>query len=159
MARARHRRRRVPWGVMTSSMKPRAPATKGLANLVRYSSVRWAILAGSPMSPRKMISTAPLGPITAISAVGLAGDDRHLRHGGFREGVQQLGAVLDDAAIFLRRARQETGNIDEGDDGDIEAVAEAHEARALDRGVDVEASRQHHRLVGDDAHRAPLHAR
>src|SRR5882672_8457071 len=72
MARARQRRRRVPCGVMTSSMKPRAPATKGLANLVRYSSVRWAILAGSPMSPRKMISTAPFGPITAISAEGQA---------------------------------------------------------------------------------------
>ena len=43
--------------------------------------------------------------------------------------------------------------------GYVEAVAEAHEARALDRGVDVEAAGQHHRLVGDDADGAALHAR
>ena len=34
--------------------------------------VRAAILAASPMSARKMISTAPLAPITAICAVGQA---------------------------------------------------------------------------------------
>jgi hypothetical protein len=31
-----------------------------------------ASLAGSPLSSRKMISTAPLAPITAISALGQA---------------------------------------------------------------------------------------
>ena len=30
---------------------------------------------------------------------------RHLRHGGFGIGVEQLRPVLDDAAIFLRRCR------------------------------------------------------
>ena len=45
---------------------------KGLANFLRYSSVRSSIFFGSPRSARKMISTAPLGPITAISAVGQA---------------------------------------------------------------------------------------
>jgi hypothetical protein len=39
--------------MMTSSMKPRLPATKGLANLARYSSVRASILSLSPMSLRK----------------------------------------------------------------------------------------------------------
>ena len=53
-------------------MKPRLPATKGFANFVRYSSVRAAIFSGSSRSARKMISTAPSGPITAISADGHA---------------------------------------------------------------------------------------
>src|SRR5258708_40305271 len=72
MASARQRRRLVSWGVMTSSMKPREPATKGLANFCRYSSVRASNLAGAPASARKMISTPPFGPITAISAQGQA---------------------------------------------------------------------------------------
>jgi hypothetical protein len=46
-------------------------------------------------------------------------------------GEQQLGAVLDEAAIFLRGARQEARHVDEGHDRDVEGVAEAHEARAL----------------------------
>src|SRR6185369_3941421 len=69
IASERHRRFRVECGMMTSSMKPRAPATKGLANFSRYSSVRSAIFCLSLISARKMISTAPFGPMTAISAV------------------------------------------------------------------------------------------
>ena len=63
---------RVSWGMITSSMKPRWPAMKGLANFSLYSFSRAAIFAGSPFSSRKMISTAPLGPMTAISAEGQA---------------------------------------------------------------------------------------
>ncbi len=47
-------------------------ATNGLAKRASYSAVRAAISSGSPISLRKMISTAPLAPITAISAVGQA---------------------------------------------------------------------------------------
>ena len=72
MARERQTRARVSRGMMTSSMKPRLPAMNGLANFCRYSSVRAAMAAGSPMSLRKMISTAPFGPMTAISALGQA---------------------------------------------------------------------------------------
>jgi hypothetical protein len=46
--------------------------------------------------------------------------------------------VLDDAAVLLVGAGQEAGHVLEGDQRDVEGVAEAHEARALDRGVDVE---------------------
>jgi len=60
--------------------------------------------------------------------------------------------VLDDAAELLRRPRQEPRHVDEGDDGDVEAVAETNEARGLARAVDVEAAREHHRLVRDDPH-------
>src|SRR5205085_326827 len=68
----RQMRLRVSCGRITSSMKPRAPATKGLAKRALYSASRAASLAGSPLSSRKMISTAPLAPITAISAFGQA---------------------------------------------------------------------------------------
>jgi len=65
-------RLRVSCGWITSSMKPRAPATNGLAKRALYSASRAASLAGSFYSSRKMISTAPLAPITAISAFGQA---------------------------------------------------------------------------------------
>ena len=72
MTSERQMRLRVSCGRITSSMKPRAPATKGLAKRALYSASRAASLAGSPLSSRKMISTAPLAPITAISALGQA---------------------------------------------------------------------------------------
>jgi hypothetical protein len=92
------------------------------------------------------------------TAVGLAGDDGDLGHGAFGVGVEQLGAVLDDAAVFLRGARHEARDIDEGDDRNVEGVAEADEAGGLDRGLDVQAAGQHQRLVGDDADRMTIHA-
>jgi hypothetical protein len=84
------------------------------------------------------------------AAVGLARDDRDLRDRGLGEGVEELGAVLDDAAELLRRAGQEAGHVDERHQRDVEAVAEPHEARGLDRRVDVEAAGEVLGLVGDD---------
>ena len=72
-----------------------------------------------------------------------------LGHRGLGEGIEQLGPVLVDAAVLLAGAGQEAGHVDEGDDGDIKAVAEVHESRPLDAGHDVQAARQHHGLVGD----------
>jgi len=46
--------------------------------------------------------------------------------------------VLDNAAELLLGARQEARHVDEGDDRDVEGVAEAHEARALAGAVDVD---------------------
>ena len=66
-------------------------------------------------------------------AIGLARDHRDLGYGRLGEGEQQLGAVFDDAAVFLGGAGQEAGHIDEGDDGDVEAIAKTHEARRLAR--------------------------
>ena len=128
------------------------------------------------ISLRKTISTAPSAPITATSAVGqaktrsaprssrahrqvgaavgLAQDHLDLRHGRRRVGEQQLGAVADDAAVLLLHARQEARHVDEGDQRDVERVAEADEPAGLGRGVDVDRARQHRRLVGDDADRS-----
>ena len=66
--------------------------------------------------------------------------------------------MLDQAAMFLRGARHEARHVDEGDDRDVEGVAEAHEARGLARGVDVQHAGQHLRLVGDEADRAAVDA-
>lgn len=66
--------------------------------------------------------------------------------------------MADDAAVLLRAPRQEAGHVDEGDDRNVEGVAEANEARRLGRGVDVEAARELLRLVGYHAHRRALHS-
>ena len=47
-----------------------------------------------------------------------------------RKRKQQLGAVADDAAVLLLRAGQKAGHVFEGDQRNVEAVAEADEARA-----------------------------
>src|SRR5215217_5315365 len=51
-AKARAMRRREECGMITSSMKPRSAATKGLAKRSSYSFVRAAILSASPSSER-----------------------------------------------------------------------------------------------------------
>src|SRR5262249_58497232 len=71
------------------------------------------------------------------AAVGLARDDRDFRDGGFGAGIEQLRSVLNDAAELLLRAGQKTGHVLEGDQGNIERIAEAYKARALHRSVDV----------------------
>src|SRR3546814_1790655 len=89
------------------------------------------------------------------AAIGLAGEHGDFRRGGLGIGEQQLGTMLDNAAIFLRGARQEAGYIDESDDRNVVAVAEMHEPCAFAAGIDVETAGQHHRLVGDDTHGLP----
>ena len=85
------------------------------------------------------------------AAVGLARNDGYLRHRRFAVRVEHLRAVADDAAEFLRRSRQEARHVDEGDERDVEAVAEADEAGRLIGRVDVQAAGQEFRLVGNDA--------
>ena len=67
--------------------------------------------------------------------------------------------MADDAAELLLGAGQKAGHVLEGEDGNVEGVAEAHEARALHRGVDVEHAGEERGLVGDDADGAAVHAR
>ena len=58
--------------------------------------------------------------------------------------------MTDDSAPLLRRARQEARDVLERDERNVEAVAEADEARALERGADVQAAGEVGGLVGDD---------
>ena len=93
------------------------------------------------------------------AAVGLARDDGDLRDGRLGEGEEELGAVPDDPAELLLRAGEEAGDVLEGDERDVEGVAEADEARPLRRGVDVEDAGEEVGLVRDDADRAPAEPR
>src|SRR5919197_436798 len=58
--------------------------------------------------------------------------------------------MLDDATVLLRRAGQEARHVDKRQERDVEAIAEAHEASGLYRGVDVQAAGQVCGLIGDD---------
>ncbi len=96
----------------------------------------------------------------AISpAVGFAGDDRDFRDSGLGEGEEQFGAVLDDSAEFLLSAGEKTWNIFEGDERNVEGVAETHETRALHRGIDIENAGEEGRLIANDAGGAAVEAR
>ena len=59
--------------------------------------------------------------------------------------------MADDAAVLLVGARHEARDVDEGDQGDVERVAGAHEAGTLLGALDVEHAGQDLRLVADDA--------
>ena len=52
------------------------------------------------------------------AAVRLAGDDRQLRDRRLAVGIQELGAVLDDAAVLLVDAGHEARHVDERDDAE-----------------------------------------
>ena len=67
--------------------------------------------------------------------------------------------MLDDPAVLLVGSGHEARHVDEGDERDVEAIAEAHEARRLHRRVDVEHARENGRLIGHDADGAPADAR
>jgi len=67
--------------------------------------------------------------------------------------------VADDSAVLLVDAGQETRNVDERDERDVERIAGAHEARRFLARLDVEHSGEHHRLVADDADGVSVDAR
>ena len=77
--------------------------------------------------------------------------DMNARNGCLAERVEQLGAVADDAAVFLIDAGKETRNVDEGDKWNIERIAGAHKTCCLFCRFNVEHTSKHHRLIADDA--------
>ena len=93
------------------------------------------------------------------ATISLAGDEGDLRHSGLGKGVEQLGTMANDAAMLLVDARHKARNVFDGDDRDVEAVAETHEACALLRCVDIEGSSQYLGLIGDETNSAACHAR
>src|SRR5437870_13655366 len=92
------------------------------------------------------------------AAVCFPRDDRDLRDGRLTESKQELRAVSDDAVVFLLLPGKESGNVNEGEQGNVEAIAEPNEPRSFDRGIDVERARLNFRLIPDDADRSPLEA-
>lgn len=93
------------------------------------------------------------------AAEGLADDDGDEGDARARIGGDELGSAADDPGALLLGAGPVSGDVDEGDDGDPEGVAEADESGGLLRGVDVEGARVDGRLGGDDPGGAPLEAR
>ena len=67
--------------------------------------------------------------------------------------------MLDDAAEFLIRSRQEPGHIFECHQRNIECVAEADEARTFDRTCDIQTARQVGRLICHDPNGTPIQTR
>src|SRR6185437_15807619 len=59
------------------------------------------------------------------AAVCLARDDREFGHGRLAVREEQLGAVLDDAAVLLCDARKKSGHVLECDERNVERIAEA----------------------------------
>src|SRR5260370_28052015 len=92
------------------------------------------------------------------TAVGFARYHGNFRNSGFGVSEEQLCAVLDDAAKFLLGAGEKTGNILEGDERNVEGVAETDKARALHGSVNVENAGEKRRLIADDADGAAVEA-
>ena len=92
------------------------------------------------------------------TAVALAERHGHLGHRGLAIGVEQLGTVVDNGVILLTRTGEEARHVDERHDGDVESVAEAHEAGCLARCVAVEHAGIDAGLVGHDAHALAVEA-
>ena len=59
--------------------------------------------------------------------------------------------MADDTTVFLSRPRQEARYIDEGDDRDIKAVAEADETGCFVGRIDIQAAGKEFRLVSNNA--------
>ena len=91
------------------------------------------------------------------SAIGLAKGNGYLRDRGFAISVEELGSVLDYGAVFLLGAGKEARNVHEGDQRDIEGIAETNEPGGLARSVDIQHACQHLRLIGDYSHAPAAH--
>src|SRR3990170_2973627 len=101
-----------------------------------------------------------LGAHDDVSAsVSLTDDSGHLGHSRFGIGVDELGAIADNAVVLLDRARHETGNINKTYQGDIEGVTEADEPGGLDGGIIVDSTRQMRGLRGNHPDRFTVQPR
>ncbi len=93
-----------------------------------------------------------LGTHDAVGpTVGLAENHGDLRDRRFGKGEKKLGSIADDPTVLLGGSGHETRDILEGDQRDIERIAEADESCALDGGVVVEHPGESLWLIGDDA--------
>src|SRR5260370_7028787 len=92
------------------------------------------------------------------AAVGFARYHGNFRNSGFGVSEEQLCAVLDDAAKFLLGAGEKTGNILEGDERNVEGVAETDKTRALHGSVDIENAGEKRGLIATDADGAAVEA-
>jgi hypothetical protein len=92
------------------------------------------------------------------AAVGLARDDGELGHRGLAVGVEQLGAVADDAAVLLRVPGRKPGTSSKVTIGMLKA-SQKRMKRAPSSTRRCRGTGQHRGLVGDDADDAAAEAR
>ena len=92
------------------------------------------------------------------TAIRLAECNRNLGNGGLAVSVEQLGSMQDDGIVLLTRSGQESWNVDKAHNGNVERIAEAHEAGTLARGVGVEHTGIGGGLVGHDAYALSVEA-
>lgn len=62
--------------------------------------------------------------------------------------------MLDDTTELLNSSWQEAWYVSEGDDGDLESIAESHESSTLYRGINIEATSQNVGLVSNNTNYA-----
>ena len=87
-------------------------------------------------------------------AVERADHDRERRHRGVRHRVDQLRAVLDDAALLVALADHEAGDVLQEQERHVDLVAELDELRALLRRLGEQDA-----VVGEDADRVAVQVR
>ena len=85
------------------------------------------------------------------ASVCLSCNEGDLGDSGFCVSIKQLSAVFYYATKFLGSTRQESGHITQGDDRDLESIAESNEPCSFDTGIDVQTTSQDLGLVGNHA--------
>ncbi len=96
----------------------------------------------------------------AVSApVSLARDNGDLRHSRLCKRVDELGAVRNDTAVFLRHTRHKARHIFKRYQRNVEAITESNETRALNRRVDIQHTRKKRGLISDNPDRTPTQPR
>ena len=91
--------------------------------------------------------------------VGLAHDDRDLRHLGPGEARDDALVAAEDAAALGVRADHQAGHVLQEDEREVERVAEVDERGLLRQRRNVHHAGALHRLARDDADRLPLDPR
>ena len=93
------------------------------------------------------------------AAVRFAQDDADARHRRPPVGEHELSTVADHAAPLEVLAGVEPGGVDEGDDRQVERVAEGHEPGCLLRRRNVEGAGENDGLIGENADHATIDPR
>ena len=93
------------------------------------------------------------------SAVGFANSDGYLGNGCFAVCKHQFCSVVNDTCVLLSGSAEETRNINEGQNLDIECVAETYETCGFAACVAIKHTCQPARLVSDDTGRTAVETR
>src|SRR5699024_10292855 len=92
------------------------------------------------------------------AAKGLARDDCDFWDGSLSVSINELGATTNNTGMLLVHAREESRDVDKGDDRNIEGVTAAHEPGRVCGGSNVQGARQLGWLVGNHANGASVDA-